>query len=156
VSLTLGQSLLNARSCSQQRIVAQFHEQHYREAAQRLTQASLLPLTGDLTLQQVLDAHRGYRELNCPDSKYPVLLFEGGILLIAWSGQRERAAGLINQCIGEMRNWPATVMARYGGVGGWEKKMAESIENSGNLQLTAESQAHELKVADLPSAQLVL
>ena len=155
MSLSLSQRLLSERSGTQERIAIQFHEQHYREAAQRLTQASLLPLIGNLTLRQVLEAHRGYRELSRPDSKYPVLLFEDGILLLAWSGQREQAAGLIDQYIGEMRDWPATVMARFGGVGGWEKKMVESIENPGNLQLTAQSQAQELKAADLPLAQLL-
>jgi hypothetical protein len=155
ISLSLAQRLLNERSRTQERIAVQFHAQHYREAAQRLTQASLLPLIGDLTLHQVLEAHRGYRELNRPDSKYPVLLFEDGILLFAWIGQRERAAELLNQYMAEMRDWPATVMARYGGVGGWENKMVESIENSENLQVTAEFQAHQLKAADLPPAQLL-
>jgi hypothetical protein len=155
ISLSLAQRLLNERSGSQERISAQFHEQHYLEAAQRLTKASLLPLFGDLTMHQVLDAHRGYRELNRPDSKYPVLLFEDGILLFAWSGQPERATELLNQYIGEMHHWPATVMARYSGVSGWEKLMVETIENRKNLQVTAESQAQKLKAADLPPAQLL-
>lgn len=155
ISLSLAQRLLNERSGTQERIAVQFHESQYREVAQRLAKASLLPLTGDLTLHQMLDAHRGYRELNRPDSKYPVLLFEDGILLFAWSGQREQAVGLLNEHTGGMRDWPENIMARYGGLDAWERKMLESIKNPENLQATVESQARELKVANLPSAQLV-
>ena len=37
-------------------------------------------------LQQVIDAHLGYRKLNRTDSKYPVLLFEDGILIrVEWT-----------------------------------------------------------------------
>jgi hypothetical protein len=155
LSLSMAQRLLNERSGTQERIPVQFHEQRYGKAAQQLAQASLLPLTGDLNLHQVLDAQRAYRELNRPDSKYPVLLFEDGVLLAAWSGQHGRAEELLNQHTSEMRYWPANVLTRYGGVDSWKTKMLEKVENPKELQITAESQEHKLKVTNLPFAQFL-
>lgn len=155
VSLSLAQRLLNERSGIQERIAVQFHKEHYREGAQRLANASLLPLNGDLTLVQVLDAHHRYREFNRPDSKYPVLLFEDGIFLCAWAGRNGQGIALLNEYLKEMGDWPVNVMARYGGVDKWQTKMRETIANPEALQVKAEAQAHELKVNDLPTAQLL-
>jgi hypothetical protein len=155
VSLTLGQRLLSERTRTEERIYAQFHEQHYLEAARRLTQASLLSLTGDLTLAQILDAYRGYRELRQPDSKYPVVLFEDGILLAAYSLHVDKAKGLLRDCVGEMGNWPAFVMERDGGIEAWERRMESWLKEPQSLRETADSQADLLRVTNLPVGRLL-
>jgi hypothetical protein len=154
LSLSLGQRLLSKRSGTQERIAVQFHEQHYREAAQRLAQASLLPLTGDLSLQQVLDAYCGYEKLNRPDSKYPVPLFEDGVLLCAWCGHIDKAMALLREHVREMHDWPTFIMATDGGVTAWESKMLGSLNDPNAIRAIAEAQAQELRINNLPIAAL--
>src|SRR4051812_1002168 len=116
VSLSLNQRLLDQRSGTEVRIAAAFHNNHYLKAAHVLAPASLLSLAGDLTMSQIIDAHRNYRLLNRADSAYPVMLLEDEILLFAWFNQIDRAEALLQQHVKEMCHWPANVMAADGGV----------------------------------------
>jgi hypothetical protein len=94
VSLTLGSQLRSERSGGPSYIEVKWHQQKYKEAAARMVRQSLLPLEGDLRLEQVIDAYRAY--LDSPMGKLqPVLLYRDMILLLAWSGDHEGALGLL-------------------------------------------------------------
>jgi hypothetical protein len=153
VGLTLNQGLLSKRTHAKENIAVQFHQDHYHEAAQRLAEASLLPLTGDLATTQVVEA-QGIHRLTRSE-KYPIQLLEDGILLYAWADQIAKAAALLDQYVREMRQWPPHVMARAGGLDAWEQRMRESLSNPSALNATAGAQAQILKVVGLPFSNLV-
>ena len=106
-------------------------------------------------MHQVLVAYRCYRELCNPDSKYPVHLFEDGILLFAWRGHGDRATALLNDYVEEMRRWPENVMARDGGLDSWRMKMLKDLAKPEVLRETVEAEARKLKVSDVPISQLI-
>lgn len=155
MTLSFGQRLLTKRSGTQERIAASFHEQYYRDAAERLAEASLLPLDGDLKLDQVLEAYRGYQELHEPDSKYPVSLFEDAVLLCAWCGQMDRAMAVLRSYVEEMHDWPGRIMERDGGVEAWERKVLEMARDPETVRAVAESEALKLRVNHLPTVELI-
>jgi hypothetical protein len=152
VSLMLNQGLLSKGTHAKDTIAVQFHQDHYHDAAQRLAQASLLPLTGDLATAQVVEAHSSHRLTR--SEKYPVRLLEDGIFLYAWADQVANAAAPLDEYVREMREWPPHVMAHDGGLEAWEERMRESLRNPGVLKATAEAQARMLKVGDLPFSNL--
>jgi hypothetical protein len=152
VSLILNQGLLSKATRAKDTIAVQFHQDHYHDAAERLTQASLLPLTGNLATAQVVEAH-GIHRLTLSE-KYPIRLLEDGILLCAWADQTAKAAALLDEYVREIRKWPPHVMARDGGLEAWEERMRESLRNPSVLRATAEAQARSLKVGDLPFSNL--
>lgn len=155
VSFALAQYLPSKRTGAKDSIPVELHKDQYEDAARRLAEACLLPLGGDLTTTQVVDAQRELRRLHRTE-KYPVRLFEDGILLLAWANQNEKAVALLDEYVSEMRGWPPHVMESFaGGLLVWEKAMLANVGSSDALRATAEAQAQELKVAGLPFSNLI-
>lgn len=155
ISLTLGQRLLTERSKAEDAIRVQFHENHVVEASARLKRASLLPLDGNLTFNQVLHAYRQYRELRNVDSQFPIFLFRDAVLLAAFLKKYDVATRLLELYCEEVVTWPAQIVTRIGGVDQWHRGLSAACEDRDAIVQTVESEIVKHKLSKLPTAELL-
>lgn len=154
VSLTLAQRLLSSRSGSEERITVQFHEARFAEAAQRLRDASLLPLSGTWELRDLIASVEPFRKIGLSDAKYPVALFESVVLTAGWLGQIDQANSLLAKYEACAADWPDNILARCGGYRMWANSLRELVENQIELKRITECHAEKLKVAQLPRVEM--
>jgi hypothetical protein len=155
VSLNLGQPLVSVRSGTAERLSVQFHAQKYREACERLVASSLLPVTGDWTMSQVLAAFEAYRNLNRPDSRFPISLMEDAVSLWTWLGQNDRAQDLADQYGAEAKSWPEIVLVRQGGWDAWRNSLHTIAFSTDSLRKRVTEQTEYLKLLEAPVAELL-
>ena len=151
VSLTLGSQLRSERSGGPSYVEVKWHEQKYKEAAARMVRQSLLPLEGDLSLGQVIDAYR--RCMATPMGKLqPVLLYRDMIILLAWGGDRAGATELLAECLqlGDTEGFQ-----HVGGRIGFEDECRRLISQPTIIQDTVMAQIAALGVGELPVSQLL-
>lgn len=176
VSLTLCTQLRSERSGGPDFVEVRRHREKYREAAARMVRQSPLPLEGDLTLRQVLDAYRYH--LATPMGKLePVLLYRGMILVLAWAGNRRDALGLLGDCL-QVSDAPCEVPINrlrggklvsksvrvvedptFGHVGGraaFEAECRRLVESPSEIRQTVDSQISALGVRHLPVSKLLV
>lgn len=175
VSLTLDTQLRSEHSGGPDAVRVQWHEQKYKEAAARVVQQSLLPMKGDLQLEQVTDAYQRYMTTS-KGKLQPVLLYRDMIILLAWGGDQASARKLLAECL-QISNGVRDVtinrskggkivtknfQMREGGnfrhVGGRAKFEVECrglIEGPDMIQRTVESQIVVLGVEHLPASNLL-
>lgn len=158
VSLTLGRQLRSDRSGGPDFVQVRFHEEKYKEAAARMVRQSLLPLEGDLRLEQVMDAYRHY--LSTPMGKLQAaILYRDVIILSAWAGDRASASKLLAECLRLERQTDLVsddaAFRHVGGRAGMEAECQECIANPALIQQTVDSQIAALGVENLPTANLI-
>ena len=156
ISLAMGQRLLSKRHQVEESISVQFHDNHVIDAPQRLREACLLPLEGDLTLSEVLDAYHRYRSTTNIDSQYPIFLFRDAVLLASYLDKRELAIDLLDNYHQEMRTWPAHILSRWGGVDSWRNAVAHAANDRSAIVGTVEREIDRHKLTHLPAAALLL
>ena len=150
VYLTLFTQLRSERSGGPDFVQVQWHEEKYREAAARMVRQSLLPLAGDLLLDQVINAYEAY--LASPLGRaYPVSLYRDMIMLLAWGGHQAKATKVLADCLkigdeGDFQN--------VGGRTAFETECRKRIERPVLIQQTVDSQIVSLGVGELPLSQL--
>jgi hypothetical protein len=150
VFLTLFTQLRSDHSGGPDFVQVRFHEEKYKEAVARMVRQSLLPLTGDLQLEQVMDAYRRYMAM--PMGKLQsVLLYRDMILLSAWAGDQAGASKLLAECL----QLPDTVDFQHvGGRAGLEAECRKLIEQPALIQQTVDAQIAALGVGNLPVSNL--
>jgi hypothetical protein len=176
VSLTLSTQLRSERSGGPDFVQVRWHEDEYQEAARRMARQSLLPLEGDLTLRQLVNAYRGY--LATPMGKMQAVpLYFDMVILLAWAGHSEAAQGVLAECL-KIESGPRDVAVNRidGGkvvqkethrlhdpefrhVGGrdvFEAICQRLIENPTEIQQTVDVQIVALGVSDLPASRLLV
>lgn len=146
VSLSLRQPLLSARSGTVDRISVQFHGAKFREACNRLMSAALLPVAGDWTIDEVLEAHARYRRLEIADTRFPVKLMEDAVSMCAWLGKTDQALAQAARYLDEARGWPENVLQREGGLPGWKKTLLDLAESGDRLRRVVAEQIVEHKL----------
>ena len=150
VTLTLGTQLRSERSGGPDFVQVRWHEENYKEAAARMVRQSLLPLDGDLRLEQVNDAYRHYMA-SPPGRLQSVLLYRDMILMSAWGGDQAGALKLLADCL----QLEDTAGFRHVGERtAFETECRKLIEAPDLIRQTVESQIVALKVQKLPVSQL--
>lgn len=155
VSLTLGQRLLLPRSGSEERILVQFHRDHFEDAARRLRAASLLPLERSWGLADLTSAVQTYQTLGRPDSRYPIFAFEDVVMAAVWLGECDRAKSAVAEYEKIVAGWPENITARFDGNITWARKLREIIDNPRTLRDLADANAEKLKVRNLPQTEML-
>jgi len=151
VFLTLFTQLRSARSGGPDFIQVRFHEEKYKEAAARMVRQSLLPLDGDLSLDQVIKAYQTY--LSSPLGRaYPVSLYRDIIILSAWGGRQAEAMKFLTECL---QVGDDTDFQNMGGRSAFEAECRKLIENPALIQQTVDSQIAALGVGNLPVSNLL-
>lgn len=152
ISLTMCQRLRTLRTGAEDWVTVMGHAQRHAEAAQRMNQQALLPLSGPVTLQMVLDAYHAY--LQRPRQGWTVHLLEDIITLLVACGRLDDAARFLQQTATAMASWPAFVLERMEPISSWEAKMQRLIDNPELVHQTVSEQAAKLKVENLPTISL--
>jgi hypothetical protein len=157
VSLMLGTQLRSERSGGPDFIQVRFHEQKYKEAAERMARQSLLPLEGDLQLDVVLDAYRHY--LATPMGRaQAAILYRDMILLSAWAGDQAGVSKLLAECLRLERRTDLisddAALRHVGGRAAFEAECRKLIEQPALVEATVDSQIAALGVENLPTANL--
>lgn len=151
VSLTLCTQLRSERSGGPDFIEVQWHKEKYQEAAARMVRQSLLPLEGDLSLEQVMDAYR--RHMTTPLAKrQPVLLYRDMILLLAWGRDAAGATELLGDCL-QLED--AAGFQHVGGRAQLEAECRRVIAKPKLIEDTVAAQIDVLGVRELPVSQLL-
>lgn len=154
ISLTATQRLRTPRTNTQVYISTVDHCELHVSAAADMAAQWELPLTGDLRLQQVLDAYNRWMAPLGP-TRYCVLEFEEMVLLCAWCGELERANWLLRGFLSQMRDWPEDVLAEIGGISDWKNILEQRMNDRKGLEATFERQLKALKLEHLPMGRLV-
>jgi len=151
VFLTLFTQLRSDRSGGPDLVQVRFHEKKYKEAAARMARQSLLPLEGDLLLEQVIEAYQTY--LSSPLGRaYPVSLYRDMIILSAWGDCQADALKLLAECL---HAGDDTDLQNVGGRAAFEAECRKPIENPALIQQTVDSQIVALGVGNLPVSNLL-
>jgi len=174
ISFVLGTQLRSERSGGPDFVQVRWHEEKYKDAAARMVRQSLLPLNGDLRLDQVIDAYRRY--MGTPMGKLqPVLLYRDMIILLAWSGDQQGAMKLLKESlqisdgtrdvtinrmeggkhVTESIRMADTNFLHVGGREGFEAECRKLIENQALIQKTIDLQIVALGVGNLPVSHLL-
>lgn len=154
VSLTLGQPLTSERNGAQTSIKAHFHEDHFVSAAQRLRESSLLSFAGDWDMSEVLSAYRAYRLFDRLEARFPVFLTEDAVSLWAWLGEVEQGRLLASHTLAEAQEWPPHVLARFGGVGEWQKTLDALATDVDRVRGNVDRQVETYSLGKLPLSRL--
>ncbi len=152
ISLTMCRRLLTLRTGAEDRISVIGHVQRHVEAAQRMTQQVLLPLSGPVTLQMVVDAYQAY--LQSPSGRWSVHHLEDIITLLVACGRPNEAKHFLRETATAMASWPAFVVARMEPINSWAEKMQRLIDRPDLVHQTVSEQAARLKVDKLPTTSL--
>ncbi len=153
LSFTFPQDLLSPRALAPQRLKVQFHEQNFREACERLLASSLLPVSGDIHVTEIVAAiSKGQKSRHW---LYCLPEMESAVMLNAWLGEAIQAQDLLEKYIKQAEAWPELVLSREGGVSGWLRKLAGFISHPEELRAIAIDQAAKLKVDSLPQSLLL-
>ncbi len=151
VFLTLLTQLRSEHSGGPDFIQVRFHEERYKEAAARMIHQSLLSLSGDLRLEQVMDAYRHY--MATPMGKLQATtLYRDMILLSAWAGDQAGALKLLDACL-HIRS--DTEFQHLGGRAAFGAECQKLIEHPDLVQQMVDSQIAALGVENLPTANLI-
>jgi hypothetical protein len=151
VFLTLLTQLRSERSGGPDFVQVHWHEEKYKEAAARMVRQSLLPLAGDLRLDEVIAAYRTY--LPTPWGRtYPVLLYRDMIILSAWGGYQAGAREFLAE---SLQISDDAHFRHVGGRAGFETECRQLIEQPDLIQQTVDSQIVALGVGNLPVCNLL-
>jgi hypothetical protein len=123
------------------------------DAAKRLREQSLLPLSGDLTLSQVLRAIDVYVDQH-DIVAYPIETYEIAIRVLAWCGQREQALDRLERYEAIMSTWPELKNLDET-RDQWSAKCRQWIDQPQVLRDLAEEHARALKTERLPTARFL-
>ena len=155
LSLTLADELRTVRNNTPEKIKVAFHKDHYADAARRLNGQALLPVSGDLRVEEIIKAYSDYMER--PLSKYPILLYEDVIMILVWCGRSSEAREALVRFERELAAWPESISAlqRVGGGRAWLAKCEGWIEQPDGIRVTVEEQTVFHGLEKLPRAQLI-
>jgi hypothetical protein len=128
------------------------HEERLQEAAARLHKQSVLPFSGNVQLEEVVQAYRLYRS-----PKYFVFtidLLEDPVYFATWCGRKDMAAQLLE----EARTTAAKLsemMARYEGVDKWYESLVSRVQDAEVLRRNVGKEIQEHKLDKVATADLL-
>ncbi|ANH67491.1 hypothetical protein ABE85_07760 [Mitsuaria sp. 7] len=153
VALNVAQPLLTVRTRASEYIKVLHHDKHFSEGAKRLAASSLLPIEGDISLDEVMAAYRSFETFPASDAPFSINYFESAISLHAWCGQINRGKQALEEYLEVITQWPDRVIERLGSVDKWRSDMLAVLANPDAIRETAEQQATVLKATTLPFSE---
>ncbi|HPO92444.1 MAG TPA: hypothetical protein PL072_03125, partial [Phycisphaerales bacterium] len=152
VSLTLSTPLRSRRSGGPDFVQVAFHDDKYKDAVLRMIEQSPLPLSGDLLLDQVIEAYKNY--LLTPIGKRQfITLYRDMILLSAWAGDRAKVKKITMECLA-LPDW--TKCQFFDDRAAFESECIESIDSQLLIHRVVDSQVSALGIANLPVSKLII
>jgi hypothetical protein len=155
VSLTLYDPLLTMKSKVPQVIKVAFHADHINEAANRMKEQLLIPLSGSVALDDVLSAYCNYMER--PMGQYPLLLFEDILVLLLWCGRSKDAVEQFAEFSQRVAKWSPmlNVLQNAGGFNVWQDKCRSWIADPAQIRRTVNEQIGFHKLSKVPASDLI-
>jgi hypothetical protein len=151
VVLMLASQMRNERSGGPSFVDLRWHNENYREAADRMARQAPLALAGDLQVDQVLNVYQLF--LATPlGQRMKAHLYADMILLSAWAGRASTARTLFDEALKTMTN--AREYQHVGGRAQFESDMRSAIDQPDTIRATIQGQIEALGVADLPESSL--
>jgi hypothetical protein len=152
IALTLRAPLRGRRGMPEE-ISVRSHDSKFPEAAERMRAACLLPMQGDVHLEDVFEAYEKWLRANTP---FWPNVFEEKILLRAWAGQKHAVEDLLVQARTQLRKLPSASLERQGGVDAWLEQMREATADRNRLEAILASEIVAHKLAKLPTVPLLI
>ncbi len=157
VSLTLCSQLLTRRTQAPDSVKVRWHEERYHDAVERMKEQALLPLEGDVRLDQVLQAYQEYHRrapMGKPSLSADVILMSDIIMLLAWCGRRDEAEQALNEVLTTV-TVESGYRHPYGSREAFEAAMREAIDHPESIREQVEKQIERLGVGELPLSELL-
>ncbi|MGO1069769.1 hypothetical protein [Lysobacter sp. CA199] len=155
LSLSLSQPLLSERAGLPKPIKVAFHAAHLEEAAAKLRNASVLPLAGDITLDELFTAYARHRTVSLLESKYPIHLMMDAVSAAAWLGDGSRASARARLYLEEAKTWPDNILAREGGYAAWSDTLNRIAGSTDELREVVNDQIKRLGLEKIPASDLL-
>lgn len=152
ITLTLAHPLRTNRTHAPETIPVRWHEERYREAASRLSSQIPLPLSGDVTLKQVLGAYENYID----EGRYEDLLFEDMALICSWAGEEAEAELIVAEARLAIERWPVAVRQDLGNLDDWEYGLLQRVRDTDSVRTTMQSEIVALQLGRIPARDLLL
>jgi hypothetical protein len=154
ITLSLPQPLRTVRTGAPERIDVRWHQEKFREAAERVANQAPLPLTGDLKMEAVLDVYRS--RLQAPDIyRYQPALYEEMALICAWASRVAEARAIVQDGLREMHGWPEYVRQKLGNLESWGSRLLEQVSDPKAVRARVERQAQLLGLEGLPRGEMI-
>jgi hypothetical protein len=154
IYLGLRQELRTLRTHAQDPIPIKWHDKKWREAAERLTHQSLLPLTGPLSLDQLIHAFKEYPKTDDAMSHEPDI-YRDWLLTLAWAGREEDVQRVLAEAERDMATWPDRIfLYEEGGLSGWLRRVREETSDPDRLGRIVEEELVKLKAEHLPAVDV--
>lgn len=153
VTMSLAHPLRTAQTNAPDQIPVRAHAERFREAAVRLQQQAPLPLSGNLSLDSILEAHERYAQR--PGTHYEPELYEDMAGIAMWAGCRERAERILNDYERLMSQWPSHILSEFGTAAAWKSAALSRIGDPEKARSRADEHARELRADKLPLADLI-
>ena len=134
-------------------IRVQWHDKHWREAAHRTIEQSLLPLTGSVSYEQMNTAFRGYRRFY-NDGKRSTGVFRDWLLTLAWTGRGEDVRRLLGEAQREIATWPEYIIATEGGLSAWLQRMRQLTSSADDVRRIVDAELVKHEADKLPSIDI--
>jgi hypothetical protein len=147
-------TLSHMRRVANEYVHMEWHESKYPKMVEAIKRLTYLPLSGPVTLAQVLAGLRSYQER--PSVPYDPFVFSDMALACGWAGDRAQMEIVLAEAANTMKPWPAAALDPDGGLSQWLVTVRAAAENRQQLQATVAEQIALLKVDKVPIADFTL
>jgi hypothetical protein len=143
---------LRAKSGGPDFVEVRWHDEKYRDAANRLQQQAPLPLNGPIAIDQALQAYQEYAKTPLGQRQSAILVADC-IQLLAWSGRVEAAQQLLEEALVTICD--DQEFNSFGGLKAFKTTMEDAIRHPDKIKHTVDSQIRALGVENLPFCELI-
>jgi len=136
-------------------ISVRWHSENYATRAAWLARSSVIPLSGSLTVRQVV---RGFTEWSrTPKSciSYPMRQYLSGVRLFVWCGNAAAAQEYLEQRLSEASSWPESVFAHLGGLQAWRDKMVAQLQEAPFLRDRVQQRITTMRMTKISQFELM-
>jgi hypothetical protein len=145
-------TLSHMRRVGHEYVHMEWHESKYPRMVEAIKRLAYLPLSGPVTLAQVLAGLRSYQK--SPYVPYDENVYRDMALICGWAADHALLNDVLVEAEGAMKHWPPEALANVGGVAPWLTVVRAAAENRQALEATVAAQIAVLKVGKLPVVEL--
>lgn len=146
-------SLSQPKRIPNEYVQVDWHESKYAELAERLKEQAYLPLSGDVTLTEVINGFYCY--LQNPLTPFEPDVYKDLAMICGWAGALERAEEVVVESERAMKKWPANVLNQIGGLNAWLEDVRALSHHGAKLTSTCEKEIGSHKLDGIPACQLI-
>ena len=149
ISLSLNVQL-KAKNGAPTEISLKGHEARWQAAAAQMKEAALLPLDGDVSVDEFVSASSTW--LSAQGTPYWPHVYADVALVLGWAGRPYRS--YVDAAARELQSWPEHVIQRLGGVDAWRSRLLDEAGNE-DLEEILQNEIERHKLGPLPHACLL-